>query len=757
VRKILFIITFFNAFCGLAQKRISFTYSNLPIFINKSGDTLNKALVGGLNQPQFQAIDINNDGKKDLLVHDRSGGMILPFINNGNKDITTFHYSPNYVSTFPKMDNTWFLLVDYDKDGKEDLWTTIKFRPTLFRNVTNPGDSRVNFIQTSPRLMAYNFGTSPFDSVTVSSDNFNIPTIADVDGDGDVDMFSYQANEGSLLLYRNMTVDFKLPLHPPVFDLADYCWGSFRDTTFDQVKVFPCPLKFYRKKHSGGSNLLWLDNDGDGDMDLLMGNQSAKNLIYLKNGKSDFGLKRDSIVGYDGYWPIGQEVVNSNSFPGAYLLDANGDDMKDILVAPNATDKIDPIDEIEQVWFYKNTGTNSKPVFEFGKKNYFTDEILDHGSYADPLLYDIDSDDDLDIIIAANGNNAKTRHKNDRLFYYKNIGNKNRPVFKLEDEDLWGLSIDSIKMLSICIGDIDGDTKPDVIAGNSMGSLSFYKNISTDTAWKLAAPVKNYNSIKVSASSTPQIIDLDKDGLQDLVIGGYNGIYKYFRNTGSKASPKYSLSDDTLGNFFIHEILLYGTDTNPVYHWIGDAKGVIADLDNDGKPELVSGGYEGKLKFYKFNTYNQKKYLEDTTILFDSATMRTNTLDFGTQSRPAIGDLDGDGINDIVVGNNRGGIHFLKGSMVKAKVKEISRQREPSVFPNPNNGNLLTITKPSKQSFTFSLFDLSGQLLQTEVSAVGIETHQMKLNIHGEGIFILRSTGMDNVSFYNRVIVLKGN
>ena len=81
MRKILFIITFFNAFCGLAQKRISFTYSNLPIFINKSGDTLNKALVGGLNQPQFQAIDINNDGKKDLLVHDRSGGMILPFIN----------------------------------------------------------------------------------------------------------------------------------------------------------------------------------------------------------------------------------------------------------------------------------------------------------------------------------------------------------------------------------------------------------------------------------------------------------------------------------------------------------------------------------------------------------------------------------------------------------------------------------------------------------------------------------------------------
>ncbi len=757
MRKILFIITFFNAFCGLAQKRISFTYSNLPIFINKSGDTLNKALVGGLNQPQFQAIDINNDGKKDLLVHDRSGGMILPFINKGNKDITTFQYSPNYVSAFPKMDNTWFLLVDYDKDGREDLWTTINYRPTLFKNVTKQGDSRVNFIQTSPRLMAYNFGVFPFDSVIISSDNYNIPTIADVDGDGDVDMFSYQANEGSLFLYRNMTVDFKLPLHPPVFDLADYCWGSFKDTTFDQVKVFPCPLKFYRKKHLGGSNLLWLDNDGDGDMDLLMGNQSAKNLIFLQNGKSDFGLKRDSIIGYDGYWPLGQEVVNSNSFPGAYILDANGDNIKDILVAPNATDKIDPIDEIEQVWFYKNTGTNSKPVFEFERKNYFTDEILDHGSYADPLLYDIDKDDDLDLIVAANGNNAKTRDKNDRLFYYKNIGSKNRPVFKLEDEDLWGLSMDSIKMLSISIGDIDGDDKPDMISGNSLGSIHFYKNISNDTLLKFAPPIKNYSSIKVSASSTPQIIDLDKDGLQDLVIGGYNGIYKYFRNTGSKVSPNFSLADDTLGNFFINAILFYDSDTNPLYHWIGDAKGRIVDLDNDGKSELVSGGYEGKLKFYKFDTYNQKKYLVDTTILYDSATTRTNTLDFGAQSRPAIGDLDGDGINDIVVGNNRGGIHFLKGSLVKAEVLNVKRQSIPNIFPNPNDGNFITITKPFNQSYTFTLLDLSGHLLQTEVSAAGTEKHQMNLNNIVDGIYILQSTGLDNVSFYNRIIVLKGN
>ena len=290
MKKTVLLIGLILSLAGFAQQRkLSYTNSNLPIFINKSGDTLSKALIGGLNQPQFQALDINNDGKKDLVIHDRSGGIILPYINKGNNDITTYEYSPNYVSAFPKIDNAWFLLVDYDNDGKEDLWTKINFRTVLFRNVTKAGDKKVKFAQISSWLVAYNFGSPPLDSNSISCDNFNIPTIADVDGDGDVDIFSYQANEGNLLLYRNMTADFKLPISPPVFDLADFCWGSFIDTTFDGIRVFPCTYKIYRK-HGGGSTLLWFDNDDDGDLDLLMGNAGGPNLIYLENGKKDLNL-----------------------------------------------------------------------------------------------------------------------------------------------------------------------------------------------------------------------------------------------------------------------------------------------------------------------------------------------------------------------------------------------------------------------------------------------------------------------------------
>ena len=70
MNKILLFLILPISFLGFAQQRIlSYSPSYLPIFIDQKGDTLTKALLGGLNQPQFQTLDINNDGKKDLVFN----------------------------------------------------------------------------------------------------------------------------------------------------------------------------------------------------------------------------------------------------------------------------------------------------------------------------------------------------------------------------------------------------------------------------------------------------------------------------------------------------------------------------------------------------------------------------------------------------------------------------------------------------------------------------------------------------------------
>lgn len=37
----------------------------------------------------------------------------------------------------------------------------------------------------------------------------------------------------------------------------------------------------------------------------------------------------------------------------------------------------------------------------------------------------------------------------------------------------------------------------------------------------------------------PTIYDLDKDGLNDLIVGTFKGKFKVYKNTGTKAEPKY--------------------------------------------------------------------------------------------------------------------------------------------------------------------------------------------------------------------------
>src|ERR1035437_2758241 len=92
-------------------------------------DITNKAIatpwIGGLNNCQFGSIDLDMDGKKDLVIFDRHGYKILPFLNKGGVGEIKYEYAPQYASAFPKMEH-WFQLVDYDGDGKEDIFTDRK-------------------------------------------------------------------------------------------------------------------------------------------------------------------------------------------------------------------------------------------------------------------------------------------------------------------------------------------------------------------------------------------------------------------------------------------------------------------------------------------------------------------------------------------------------------------------------------------------------------------------------------------------------
>ncbi|MFT4521146.1 MAG: hypothetical protein ACI8ZN_000071, partial [Bacteroidia bacterium] len=123
---------------------ISFKVSNDLEFRNGKGDVITNALTGGFNQPQLYAVDINNDGKSDLFVFDRSGSKVLCLIKQTDD---SYKHQPEYDNIFPLFAD-WVVFKDFDGDGKPDLWfknEAYNGSVSLYNNVTQPGDKYVHF------------------------------------------------------------------------------------------------------------------------------------------------------------------------------------------------------------------------------------------------------------------------------------------------------------------------------------------------------------------------------------------------------------------------------------------------------------------------------------------------------------------------------------------------------------------------------------------------------------------------------------
>ncbi len=92
---------FFFLFFGL-----SFTFSSLAQFtfykndsfkVSENGSLLKNAWAVGVNAAQINKTDLNSDGKLEIVLFDRVGNRIMPFINIGNANTISNKYVPKYI------------------------------------------------------------------------------------------------------------------------------------------------------------------------------------------------------------------------------------------------------------------------------------------------------------------------------------------------------------------------------------------------------------------------------------------------------------------------------------------------------------------------------------------------------------------------------------------------------------------------------------------------------------------------------------
>ena len=683
------------------------SYDRLDIPLVKNGQDITDPWVGGLIAPQFNAIDLDGDGLLDLLVFDRLGNVLLPYLNTGGSGETKYTFAPEYKEDFPKVEN-WIKVRDYNADGIPDLFSYpvgVGIAGIEVHRGTRE-NGKLSFEKLSSSLgqsdiLYFRIGSN-VTQVYVSS--IDLPEIADLDGDGDLDIIAFDPSGGQVSFYKNVAVEKNLGLDTLVYELEDVCYGKFIESGFSEDVVLSgdgnrCGGSLRQEvveiRHAG-STITAFDENGDGLIDIFLGDLTYNGIVALTNGgsQSDAWFS-SSIVGFPTY----DEPVEIEVFNALFYMDVDNDGLKDLIAAPNEEKAIQ---NNNHIWMYKNQGTNDEPDFDLNDKQFLIGDMLHFGTASSPTFTDVDQDGLLDIVVGTSGFRVDNSLRS-RLYYLRNVGTYNVPKFVVEDEDYLGFSQFSDTSLDLAptFGDLDGDGDQDLLIGDDRGFLYYLENeAGAGNAYRFKTPIYEYQDIKVGTYAKPFIIDVDQDELPDLVVGERNfnsvdgviGSLNYLRNTGSSAAPKFEeITSEVFGGVSTKDINFINNYSSPYFYLNGD------------KLQLFTGSENGRVYLYDGIS-------GEVNSEFNLVNDNLGNIREGIRTSPAVADINNDGVLDVLVGNRRGGLAIYSSDIANetvAIIDEAGKEIVITISPNPVI-NELKIELEADQIFEYTIVDVSG-------------------------------------------------
>ncbi|MGZ5303430.1 MAG: FG-GAP repeat domain-containing protein, partial [Bacteroidia bacterium] len=447
MKKIFFLGAMLISFFCQAQKP-GFYPGNFIRFLGENNDTLYNAFTGGLINPMFSNIDLNNDGRQDLFIFDRRDGKVLTFLSVKTRDSVRLQYAPQYESAFPKMLH-WAILKDFNGDGKADIFmhgagqgAAFSSHLLVYKNISTAG--KLEFERYKAPVMK----RTKYDTSKINADPEEIPTFSDIDNDGDIDILTFDNFFSSMVYYyKNMSMEKYGNKDSFNYNLYDQCWGYFSEfDTTENVEINVrigkknCAQDLVVRNKTGGhdgSTLLAFDHNGDGDKDLLIGDVDRPNLVYLENGKIRGSQTSmfDTIITASGNYPLSGKAAKVMAMPLASLADINGNGAEDIIVSP-----LDHASKRKNfIWLYNNTSKIARPNFQYVKSNFLEDKMVDNGNYSQPAFLYYNNDSLPDLLVSVQGEIADQNREH--LVLYLNVGTKEKAVFKPVGNDFMSFSM----------------------------------------------------------------------------------------------------------------------------------------------------------------------------------------------------------------------------------------------------------------------------------------------------------------------------
>ncbi|MCB2221127.1 MAG: T9SS type A sorting domain-containing protein [Bacteroidetes bacterium] len=708
-------ITFFLVTTGFIQAQLPFIPDH-SIELKRDGEVMKNPWAGGFNSPQFSMVDLDGDGKKDLITFDRAFyGVFKAFLNAGSEGQTQFIYAPDYLYKFPRLQN-WALMVDYNCDGHEDIFSSVPGGIRVYRNDFT--EEKGNHFTLVTNIL-HAEGLDGQEPIYVSPPD--LPAIHDVDGDGDLDILSFEVLGNHVAYFKNMSLENYGNCDHLEFELKNTCWGYFsEDATNNSINLYDtCDVNVPDPEKSGkhaGSTLLAYDHNGDGVTDLLLGDISFNTLTLLTNG----GTTSGSIMTAVNYsFPINTTPVEMTVFPAAYRQDLDNDGIKDLLVSPNNPNTSE---NHNNIWFYKNTGTNDLPVFTFQQENFLQDGMIDFGAGAHVAFFDENADGLMDLFIGNYGYFVEAGVYQSQVALLRNTGTIENPAFEWITDDYSNFSQLNLNGIYPAMGDMDGDGDQDMITGDEDGLLHYFRNNAgpgNPAQFSLSQP--NFKGIDVGQAAKPQIIDVNRDGLPDLLVGERSGTINYFENTGTVDNPDFgpNPTNDLFG----------GIDVMPECCTGFSAPFMVED--SLGNYMLYVGSEQGMLYLYNDieNNLNGDFQPEDSLYLH------------GLNINPALFDINNDGDLEMAIGEYTGGVTLWEKGIPQGLGTEEKYSGSPviQIYPNPAkdyiNVNLANLT--FEKTYQIKVINNIGEPVDASIISKSATGAMLDISALPAGIYFL--------------------
>ncbi len=562
---------------------------------DSTGAPLDLAFLGGLNHPRPQLADLDGDGHLDLVIQEYNGRMLhLRREGSGPDGLPRFRLVEWQLGGLDIGE--WSRFADLDGDGLVDLLAELPFSYiTLLRN---QGDARTPSFRLAVDSLRDDAGTALF------SDRQNIPQLVDINCNGKPDLMIGRLS-GHILHYE--VVDPKAAA--PRFRLVT--------AEFQGLEIVTGNGSLH-----GANTMAFVDHDADGDLDLFWGDFFEAGLLLFEN----IGTCAEPQLRREGTrFPVGNPLVTSGYNAPAFG-DLMGQGRQDLVVGVLGG-AYDPIKtSIDNLHFLE-----ALPRGQYRHRTAHLLPMIDVGNESIPALADLDGDGDLDLVVA-NKIEPEARGTS-RMFWFENTGSRAAPSLAMRG----ALPIEGKYHFAPAFGDIDGDGQLDLLLGSFGANVAWYRVATGPGGPTFTLVDSALVTITRGSNTVPTLGDLDGDGLLDLVIGEASGAFNYYRNTGTRTTPVYTLvSDEWLGQ-------RVGRRSSPL----------LVDFDGDGLLDLLVGTDDAGLRLLRNTGTRQAPVM---------------TLDPGfqlpvyPQSAPAAADLDGDGRLDLVVGNRSGGLLYFSRS-----------------------------------------------------------------------------------------------